>query len=86
MKMILGKKNENKLQEIQGYLLNQMKRLDDNSLMKKEGSKEIQRSGALSQSACSFVKSVQTQMKVLDLSGKYNAEISDMNKFLGIDK
>ena len=87
MKTILGKKNSNKMQEIQTYLLNQMGRLDDNKIMKSnEGKKEIQRSGALSQSATAFVKSVQTQMRILELSGKYNVEPQTMNEFLGIEK
>lgn len=87
MKTILGKKNNNKMQEIQTYLLNQMGRLDDNKIMKSdEGKQEIQRSGALSQSATAFVKSVQTQMRILELSGKYNVEPQQMNEFLGIEK
>lgn len=85
MKTIIGKKNNNELQKIQKILLNQMERLDDNKVMKQAGSKEIQRSGALSQSASSFIKSVQTQMRVLDLSGKYNVDMEDMNKFLNIE-
>ena len=85
MKTILGKENKNELQRIQKYLLNQMGRLDSDKIMKKEGNKEIQRSGALSQSASSYVKSVQTQMRVLDLSGKYNVDMEDMNKFLNIE-
>lgn len=85
MKTILGKKNTNELQRIQKILLNQMERLDDEEIMKERSKKEIMRSGALSQSASSFIKSVQTQMKVLDLSGKYNVEINDMNNFLGIN-
>ena len=83
---ILGKKNNNELQRIQRILLNQMERLDDEEIMKERSKKEIMRSGALSQSASTFVKSVQTQMRVLDLSGKFNVEINDMNKFLGIEK
>ena len=86
MKTILGKKNSNELQKIQKILLNQMERLDDNDIMKEQSKKEIQRSGALSQSASTFVKSVQTQMRVLDLSGKYNVEVETMNEFLGIKK
>ena len=85
MKTILGKENKNELQRIQKYLLNQMGRLDSDKIMKKEGNKEIQRSGALSQSASSYVKSVQTQIKVLDISGKYNVDMEDMNKFLNIE-
>ena len=83
---ILTKGNNSELKRIQKILLNQMERLDDNDIMKESGKREIMRSGALSQSAGTFVKSVQTQMKVLELSGKYNTDMDDMNNFLGIKK
>ena len=83
---ILTKENNSELKRIQKILLNQMERLDDNDIMKESGKREIMRSGALSQSASTFVKSVQTQMKVLELSGKYNSDMDDMNNFLGIKK
>lgn len=86
IKTILGKKNENKFQEVQGILLRQMERLDDKKVMNKDGKVEIQRSGAISQSASAFVKSVQLQMRILDYSNKYNVDMEDMNKFLGIEK
>lgn len=82
---ILGKENNSELKRIQKILLNQMERLDDEDIMAERSKKEIMRSGALSQSASTFVKSVQTQMRVLDLSGKYNVEIETMNNFLGIN-
>ena len=83
---ILTKENNSELKRIQKILLNQMERLDDNDIMNERSKKEIMRSGALSQSASTFVKSVQTQMKILELSGKYNADMDDMNNFLGIKK
>lgn len=84
MKTILGKENKNELKKVQRILINQMGRLDDEQIMKERGKREIQRSGALSQSASSYIKSVQTQIKVLELSGKYNVNMEDMNEFLGI--
>ena len=84
MKTILGKENKNELKKVQKMLINQMGRLDDEEVMKERGKREIQRSGALSQSASSYIKSVQTQIKVLELSGKYNVNMADMNEFLGI--
>lgn len=83
---ILGKKNDNEFKEIQKTLLNQMARLDNNKEMKENGKFEIQRSGAISQNASSFVKSVQTQIKILELSGKWNVDMKTMNEFLGIEK
>lgn len=84
MKTILGKKNDNELKRIQKILLNQMERLDDEEVMKERGKREIMRSGALSQSAGAYIKSVIVQTKVLELSGKYNVEVNDINNYLGI--
>lgn len=84
MKTILGVKNNNELKKIQKILLNQMERLDDNDIMKEHGRTEIMRSGAISQSSISFIKSIQTQLRILEMSGKYNVEVNDMNNYLGI--
>ncbi len=85
MKTILGQKNENELKKIQKILLNQMNRLDDEEIMKERGKREIMRSGAISQSSISFIKSIQTQLRILEMSGKYNVEVKDMNNYLGIN-
>lgn len=84
IKTILGKTNESELKRVQGILINQMERLNDDETMKSYSKREMARSGALSQQASAYVKSVQTQIKVLELSGKYNVEPDDMNAFLGI--
>ena len=85
MKTILGQENNNELKRVQKVLLNQMERLDDEEIMKERGKREIMRSGALSQSAISYIKSVALQTKILELSGKYNVEVKDMNNYLGIN-
>lgn len=85
MKTILGKKNDNQLKRIQRILLNQIERLDNEEIMKERSKKEIMRSGALSQSSSQYIKSVITQLKVLETSNKYNVEVNKMNKYLGID-
>lgn len=84
MKTVLGVKNDNELKKIQKILLNQMERLDDEEIMKERGKREIMRSGAISQSSVSFIKSIQTQLRILEMSGKYNVEVQDMNNYLGI--
>jgi hypothetical protein len=84
MKTVLGVKNENELKKVQKILLNQMDRLDDEEIMKERGKREIMRSGAISQSSMSFIKSIQTQLRILEMSGKYNVEVNDMNNYLGI--
>ena len=77
--------NENELKKVQKILLNQMSRLDDEEIMKQIGNREMKRSNAISQSASAYVKSIQTQIKVLDLTQRYNTNANDVNKFLGID-
>lgn len=84
MKTILGKENENDLKRYQKILLNQAERLDDNEIMNERGKREIARSGALSQNATAFVKSIQTQLKIVEVSSKYNVEPDTMNDYLGI--
>ena len=84
MKTILGKSNENDLKKYQKILLNQAERLDNNEIMKEQGKREIARSGALSQNAVSFIKSIQTQLKIVEVSSKYNVEPDTMNDYLGI--
>ena len=59
----------NRLIKIQDMLYNQMKRLDNDETMK-DSNKEIQRSGALSQSAGAYIKSVQTQLKIKEMCKK----------------
>lgn len=86
MKTILGQKNDSELKRIQKILINQMERLNDEEVMKERGKREIGRSGALSQSAGAYIKSVATQVKIIELSGKYHVEIDTMNEFLGINK
>jgi hypothetical protein len=84
IKTILGKENQNDLKKYQKILLNQAERLDDNEIMKDRGKREIARSGALSQNAISFIKSIQTQLKIVEVSSKYNVEPDTMNDYLGI--
>ena len=76
--------NNNELKRIQGFLLHQMERLDDEELIKTYSKREIARAGALSQQASAYAKAVANQIRILELSGKYNVEPDDMNEYLGI--
>lgn len=78
-------KNNTGLKKVQDILLNQMTRLNDDEMMKTYNKREVARSGALSQQASAYVKSVATQIRILDLSSKYNVEPNDMNEYLGIN-
>ncbi len=58
----------NKLLKAQDMLYNQMKRLDDDTLMNNgNGKREIMRSGALSQSVCAYIKAVNTNIKIREM-------------------
>lgn len=58
-------KNKNELKEIQKLLMKQMRRLD--TAVGKEVSYEINRSGAMSQNAQAFLKSVATSLRVKEM-------------------
>ena len=58
-------KNKNELKEIQKLLMKQMHRLD--TAVGKEVSYEINRSGAMSQNAQAFLKSVATSLRVKEM-------------------
>lgn len=75
----------NRLIKIQEMLFNQMERLDNNDLMEKGlGKREIQRSGALSQSAGAYIKSVQTQLKVKEMTKRNSVSENTILKELGV--
>ena len=58
-------RNKNELKEIQKLLMKQMRRLD--TAVGKEVSYEINRSGAMSQNAQAFLKSVATSLRVKEM-------------------
>lgn len=58
-------RNKNELKEIQKLLMKQMHRLD--TAVGKEVSYEINRSGAMSQNAQAFLKSVATSLRVKEM-------------------
>lgn len=76
---------DNKLIRIQEMLFNQMERLDDDKLMQKGlGNREIQRSGALSQSVCAYIKSVNTSIKVKEMCKMNPSSETAILKELGV--
>lgn len=75
----------NKLLKVQDMLYNQMKRLDDNEIMDKGyGKREIMRSGALSQSVCAYIKSVNTNIKIKELCKNNSKMEKELLKELGV--
>ena len=80
----MNKEENNQLVIIQSMLMNQMKRLDDNKIMKQEGDKEIRRGNALSNNACTYIKSVNTGIRIIDMAAKTEKNINDLEKELGV--
>lgn len=75
----------NKLIKIQEMLYNEMERLNDDDLMRKGlGNKEVQRSGALSQSVCAYIKSVNISLKIKEITKNNPNSEKTILKELGI--
>lgn len=77
-------KTNNNLIKIQEMLMRQMERLDDNKIMKSNGRDEVFRGNALSQSATTFIKSVNVGMRVIEMAEKYETQKDNLTKELGI--
>lgn len=75
----------NNIIKIQEMLMRQMERLDDNEQMKYNGKDEVARGNALSQSANTFIKSVNVGMRVIEMSDKYGIQKNNLTKELGIE-
>ena len=73
-----------KLLTIQEMLMREMKRLDDDKTMKNNGKEEIARSNALSQSACTYLKSVNVNLRIMEQCSKNEVTMSSVNKQLGL--
>ena len=74
----------NNLIKIQEMLMRQMERLDDNTIMDLNGKEEVARGNALSQSAVTFLKSVNIGIRVLEMSDRIGTKKEDLNNQLGI--
>lgn len=81
----MGKKaNSNNLIKMQEMLMRQMERLDDNELMKSDPQTEISRGNALSQSACTFLKSINVGIRIIEVANKYETQKDKLTKELGV--
>ena len=74
----------NRLLEMQEMLFNQMKRLDDGKLTMEELNSEVSRSNALSNSALTILKTINVNIRITELSEKYNKTKESINKELGV--
>ena len=77
---------ENRLIEMQEMLYRQMKRLDDDECIEKNGAKEISRGNALSQTAVTYLKNVNVGIRITELAKKYKMEEEMLAKKIGIIK
>lgn len=75
-------KEKNELIEIQKLLKKQMLRLDE--AVGREINSEINRSGALSQNAQAYLKSVATSLRVKEMTNKNPASEATILKEIGI--
>lgn len=69
---------------IQEAIMRQIGRIDNDDVMATNGKQEVARSNALSQSATTFVKTVNLKLKVMEVSEKFEVSAKDLNKELGI--
>lgn len=79
-------KMNNNLINMQEMLLRQMERLDelDNKIGVNK-TEEISRANALSQNATTFLKSVNTGLRIIDVSKKYEIEKDKLTQELGVE-
>lgn len=74
----------NNLITMQEMIMRQMKRLDDNEYMKSNALTEISRGNALSQSANTFLKSVNVGLRIIEVSKNYELSKDKLSKELGV--
>ena len=75
----------NNLIKIQEMLMRQMERLDDDLLMAENGRDEVARGNALSQSAVTFLKSINVGIRVIEMAERMGTQRKELTYELGID-
>lgn len=76
----------NKIIDVQEMLMRQMKRLDNNDIMKESGENEIARSNALTNSATTYLKTINTSLRIIETSIKNEKTTSYIVKKIGMEK
>ena len=74
----------NKLFDIQEMLLRQMERLDNDSLMSEDAAFEIARSNSLSNTATTYLKSINLQLRVIETANKNEQTKKSLEKEVGL--
>lgn len=75
----------NNIIKIQEMVMREMERLDDNGYMQKVGASEIARSNALSNSALTYIKSINVQLRIKEVATKYAQTNESLSKELGVE-
>ena len=74
----------NKIIEIQNVLFEQLKRLDSDEIMSNFGEKEIARSNSISNTSLTYLKAVNVNIKIKEISEKSGISYEKVNKELGV--
>lgn len=74
----------NNLLKMQEMLMRQMERLDEGK-NNEDMNREVARSNALSQSANTFIKSVNVGLRIKEIADKQQITVKSINKELGIE-
>ncbi len=74
----------NKILKIQEIIMRELERLDDNTYMQFASKTEIARGNAISQNACSFIKSINVGLRIMETAKDNKMQVEVLNKALGI--
>lgn len=74
----------NKIIEVQEIVFNQLKRLDNDKLMKEMGAEEIARSNVISNNAQTFIKATNINLKIMEFAQRQNRQVKAITKELGL--
>ena len=74
----------NRLLDMQEMIFKQMKRLDNDKLSLEELTNEVSRSNALSNNALTIIKAINVNIRITELSEKYQKTKGTISKELGL--
>lgn len=77
-------KTGNKIIDIQEIVFRQLQRLDNNEIMSAMGAEEIARSNVISNNAQTFIKSVNTNIKIMEMAERQGHQVRKLTHDLGL--
>lgn len=79
-------KQVNKIIEVQEIIFKELKRLDEEDFLENDNlKKELDRSTAIYNQTTGFIKSINTNIKVMELAKRENTKMTEMTKILGLE-